>query len=335
MRSAANYVVSRTGALAYVPARTQERSFVWVDRTGHETPIDALPPRAYETFGLSPDGTRVAVATTDREFDIWVWDFVRESLTRLTFGPSWDYLPRWTPDGQRIVFNSDRAGPINMYSVASDGSGPVERLTTSNNTQYPNSITPDGTALIFSELRPKTGFDILRLPVAALQGADRATLSDERPSVATGLVSTSSAEYAANISPDGRYVAYQSAESGGRFAVYVQPYPDVSRGRWQISTEGGTAPVWARSGRELFYLDESNTLMAVPVQTSGPQFSFGRPAKVFDTKYSGTFYSYDVTPDGLRFLMMKERSVGDLSHPPNIVVVLNWHEEFKRRVPTQ
>jgi hypothetical protein len=148
-------------------------------------------------------------------------------------------------------------------------------------------------------------------------------------------VSSPSAEYAANISPDGRYFAYQSAESGGRFAVYVRPYPDVSTGRWQISTEGGRAPVWAQTGRELFYLDESNTLMAVPVQTSGPQFSSGRPAKVFDTKYSGNFYSYDVTPDGLRFLMMKESSAGDRSHPPNMVVVLNWFEELRRRVPTQ
>jgi hypothetical protein len=93
--------------------------------------------------------------------------------------------------------------------------------------------------------------------------------------------------------------------------------------------------VWAQTGRELFYLDESNTLMAVPVQTSGPQFSSGRPAKVFDTKYSGNFYSYDVTPDGLRFLMMKESSAGDRSHPPNMVVVLNWFEELRRRVPTQ
>jgi hypothetical protein len=126
-----------------------------------------------------------------------------------------------------------------------------------------------------------------------------------------------------------------SRQSGGRFAVYVQPYPDVGKGRWQISTEGGTAPVWARSGRELFYLDESNTLMAVPVQTSGPQFSSGRPTKVLDTKYSGDFYSYDVTPDGLRFLIMKESSVGNPRHPPNMVVVLNWHEELKRRVPTQ
>ena len=147
-------------------------------------------------------------------------------------------------------------------------------------------------------------------------------------------MSSPSPEYAANISPDGRYFAYQSAESGGRFAVYVRPYPDASKGRWQISTEGGTAPVWARTGRELFYLDESNTLMAVPVETSGPQFSSGRPTKVFDTKYSGDFYSYDVTPDGLRFLMMKESNAGDRSQP-SMVVVLNWFEELKRRVPTQ
>jgi hypothetical protein len=92
--------------------------------------------------------------------------------------------------------------------------------------------------------------------------------------------------------------------------------------------------VWARNGRELFYLDESNTLMSVPVQTSGT-FSYDRPAKVFETRYSGDFYSYDVTPDGHRFLMMKESTAGDPSHPPNMVVVLNWHEELKRRVPTQ
>jgi hypothetical protein len=159
--------------------------------------------------------------------------------------------------------------------------------------------------------------------------------SAERLSEAASIVSSPSAEYAANISPDGRYFAYQSAESGGRFAVYVRPYPDVSKGRWQISTEGGTAPVWARSGRELFYLDESNTLMAVPVQTTGPEFSAGRPVKLFDRKYSGDFYSYDVTRDGLRFLMMKDSSIGDRSHPPSVVVVLNWFEELRRRVPTQ
>ncbi|HUE76937.1 MAG TPA: protein kinase [Longimicrobiales bacterium] len=334
--SAANYAVSRTGVLAYVPAPARTRSFVWVDRKGQETAIRALPPRPYSTMALSPDGTRLAFAIEDGEFDIWTWDFARESLTRLTFGPSFDFLPKWTPDGRRIVFQSNRAGSPNIFSVAADGSGPVERLTTSNNDQYPNSITPDGTALLFCELRPKTGFDILRLPIVAEpRGAGSATLSDERRSEPTALVSTPSAEYAANISPDGRYFAYQSAESGGRFAIYVRPYPDAAQGRWQISTEGGSAPVWARTGRELFYLDESNTLMVVPIQTSGPHFSAGRPAKVLDTKYSGAFYSYDVTPDGLRFLMMKESTAGAREHPPSMVVVLNWFEELRRRVPTQ
>ena len=145
-------------------------------------------------------------------------------------------------------------------------------------------------------------------------------------------MSSPSPEYAANISPNGRYFAYQSVESAGQFAIYVRPYPDASKGPWQISTEGGTAPVWARNGRELFYLDESNTLMAVPVDTVGPQFSAGRAAKVFDTKYYGNFYSYDVHPDG-RFLMMKESSAGDRNQP-SIVVVLNWTEELKRLVPT-
>jgi len=333
MLSAVNYAVSRTGALAYVPARARTRSFVWVDRTGRETAIDGLSPRPYANFGLSPDGTRVAFAIEDGEFDIFVWDFARESLTRLTFGSSYDYLPRWTPDGRRIVFQSNRAGPPNLFSVPSDGSGPVERLTTSNNQQWPNSITPDGTALLLCELRPKTGFDILQLPLVATSRAagTATTVADKRLSEATSLVASSSAEYAANISPDGRYFAYQSAESGGRFAVYVQPYPDVSKGRWQISTEGGVAPVWARAGGELFYLDDSNTLTAVTVQTSGGQFIAGKPVKVFDTKPSGNFYSYDVTADGQRFLITKESTAGDREHPPEVVVVLNWQEELKGR----
>jgi serine/threonine-protein kinase len=330
----ASYAVSRTGALAYVPARADARSFVWVDRTGRETAIDTLPPRSYGTIGVSPDGTRLAFWSDDREQDIWAWDFARESLTRLTFDPGLDGLPRWTRDGRRLIFASMRAGPQNLFAVAADGSGPVERLTTSTNDQWPNSITPDGTALLFCEQRAKTGYDILRLPLAAASPGDgSASRSDQRLSEPTALVSSPAEEFAANISPNGRYFAYQSTESGGRFEIYVRPYPDAARGRWQISTEGGKEPVWAPTGRELFYFDESKSLMAVPVQTSGGQFSFGRPAKVFDTKYSAQFYSYDVAPNG-RFLMMKE-SAGDPNRPPNMVVVLNWHEELKRRLPTQ
>ena len=338
------YAVSRTGALAYVPASVQApRSLVWVDRaTGRETAIDGLPPRTYDVYpALSPDDTRVAFTTSDRE-GIWTWDFAQKKESRLTVSPGvpgvYDYLPRWTLDSRRIVFQSNRDGPLNLYSVTSDGSGTVERLTTSNQTQVPNSITPDGTALLFCEVRPKTGCDILRLPLAAPQGAGRPTRSDERLSEATVLLATPAAEYAVQVSPNGRYFAYQSAESFtgftrsegdyGRFDVYVRAYPDASKRQWSISTEGGKAPMWSRTGRELFYLDESHTLMAVPVDTSGPQFSAGRPAKVFNTTYWG---SYDVTKDG-RFLMIKESNAGDRSQP-SIVVVLNWFEELRRRMP--
>ena len=190
------------------------RSLVWVDRaTGRETAIDGLPPRAYDVWpALSPDDTRVAFVTYDRE-GIWTWDFARKKESRLTVSPGVDYLPRWTPDGRRIVFQSDRDGPLNMYSVASDGFGTVERLMTSNQTQVPNSITPDGTALLFCEVRPKTGCDILGLPLAAPQGAGRPTRSDERLSEATVLLATPAAEYDAQVSPNGHYLAYQSDES--------------------------------------------------------------------------------------------------------------------------
>ena len=211
---------------------------------------------------------------------------------------------------------------------------PIDSLETiAHGLDHPEGIcvTPDGTVLLFCEIRPDSGYDILRLPLVA---AGAGSAPPERPSEATSLVSTPSAEYAANISPDGRYLAYQSTQSGVGFAIYVRPYPDATQGQWQISTGGGMAPVWARNGRELFYLDESNTLMSVPVQTAGT-FSYGRPAKVFETRYSGDFYSYDVTPDGRRFLMMKASTTDDRNHSPNIVVVLNWFEELRRRVPDQ
>ena len=327
MWSTVNFAVSRNGVLAYVPARERLRSFVWVDRTGRETAIDALAPRPYDTMGLSSDGKRVAFAVDDREAEIFAFDFARNTSTRLTFDRRFDFLPRWTPNDERIVFTSNRAGAMNLYSVSSGGadSDQAQRLTTASNDQYPNSVTRDGT-ILFAELRAKTGYDILRLPFAASAGAGTATLPAGRPPDATPLLETSSTEYAANISPNGRYFAYISAASDGRFAVYVRAYPDGDEPS-QISTRGGTAPVWAHSGRELFYVDESSTLMAVSVDTTGPQFKHDQPERVFaaGTKYWGDFYSYDVTPEG-RFLMLK--NVGQ--REARIVVVLNWFEELKR-----
>jgi eukaryotic-like serine/threonine-protein kinase len=138
------------------------------------------------------------------------------------------------------------------------------------------------------------------------------------------------------FSPNGRYLAYVSAGGPGQSdEVYVRPFPQVDSGRWQVSTKGGTRPVWARSGRELFYLDPSNTLTAVPVQTSGSTFSAGKPAKVFDAKYSSPFppRPYDVSADGKRFLMLKDSAAGTPNATPaSMVVVEHWFEELEQRV---
>ena len=284
---AANYAVSRQGTLFYLPGgvsmQMSPRSLVWVDRKGHEEPINA-PLRAYGSPRISPDGKRLLLGITDQESnDNWIWDLERETLTRLTFAPGSDSLALWTPDGRRIIFTSDRAGVFNLYSQAADGTGAADRLTTSANQQFPSSISPDGTLV--------AGFEWVSI-AASTQVAPAAAwhvrvypLAD-----ATAPAQTLFEGAWAEFSPNGRYLAYSLAPGEpGRSEVYVRPFPDVESGRWQISTTGGTRPAWARSGRELFYLDASNTLTAVPVQTSGSTFSAGKPAKVFDATYSTPF----------------------------------------------
>ena len=326
---AANYGVSRAGTLVYVPAAAAGtptlRSLVWVDRTGLETPIPS-PPRAYEAPHLSPDGTRVALTIGEPDdSDIYIWDLAREGpLRRLTFDPGIDASPVWTPNGQRIVFRSGGEGLAeNLFTRAADGSGTAERLTTSQNFQTPSFITPDGADIVGYEMSAKTAFDIMWFP---LKGAA------SRP-----LIRTMSIESNPELSADGRYIAYQSNESG-RYEIYVRRFPEVDAGgRWQASSGGGTRPVWARNGQELFYLDLENTLTAVPVQTSGGTFAFGRPAKVLDTAYAEALVSsrpYDVSADGQRFLMIKENLTADRAAPPGgFVVVLNWFEEMKAKLP--
>jgi serine/threonine-protein kinase len=326
---AANYVVSRTGTLVYTPTgavtSTPITSLVWVDRTGHEEPIGA-GPRAYGPPRLSPDGSRVAVSILDeRNADIWIWDLAREKLTRLTFGPGMDGVPTWTPDSRRIIFMSDRAGTPNLYSQAADGSGPTDRLTTSNHGQWPSSITFDGTRLF--------GFAATALPVEVILVHLANPVAGNR--TVPGMLTTERLFTGARpeISPDGRYLAYESVESGQR-QVHVQPFPQVKGGRWQISTRGGSRPAWSREGRELFYIDESMTLMRVPVQTSGLTLRYGSPTTVIDTKYAEPNPSrhYDVTPDGKRFLMLKASTPEPNATPVSMVVVLNWFEEQKARV---
>ena len=171
---AANYAVSQPGTLAYIPAgrdvQSWPRSLVWVDRKGHEQPINA-PPRAYGNPRLSPDGTQVVVGIHDQNVDLWIWDLARESLRRLTFDPGAEGMPLWTPDGRRIVFMFDRGGVPNLYSQAADGTGPVDRLTTSANAQWPTSITPGGRRVVGFQLESGSGVDVVLFSPAASAAA--------------------------------------------------------------------------------------------------------------------------------------------------------------------
>jgi Tol biopolymer transport system component len=287
----------------------------------------------YDAVRLSPDATRAAIMAEDG--DIWLWDFARDALTRLTFGGSVAWVPVWTPDGRQILYSSNRAGSFNLYRRNADGSGADERLTTSTNAQVPNSVTPDGATILGAEAQATTGWNVVTFTAAPREASSGSAAplalfrSDE-------VVATPYREFAANISPDGRFFAYQSYESG-RSEIYVRPYPGVNLGRWQVSTEGGIVPVWARNGRELFFLDASDRLMAVPVQTADGRFTQGRAARVLDTAYLGDFYSYDVSPDGQRFLVIKGSGTPnqDAAASGSIDVILHWVDGLKAQVPAR
>jgi serine/threonine-protein kinase len=321
---AADFSVSRNGSLVYTsgdPQSTGQR-MAWIDRQGHEEAIDA-PPKGYLYLRLSPDGRKVALDVRDQQNDIWIWDFERRVLTRLTTDPSMDQSPVWTPDGRRIAFGSLRGGAMNLYWQLADGTGGAERLTTSPHVQAPWTFAPDGRTLVLRDTDPKTGPDV---SIMSLDG-DRAV----KPLI-RGTFSESNAE----ISPDGRWIAYQSDEAG-RPEVSVRPFPHVDNGRWQISTDGGSRPLWARSGNELFFVDLRGRIMAVPVRAGG-DFTSANPAVVAEgvSGANSLGRNYDVSLDGRRFLLLLNATgAGDKAQPPQLNIVLNWGEELERLVPAK
>jgi len=314
-----DYAISDNGTLIYVPSTSTgglNRTLVWVDREGQEEPL-AAEPQGYEVPRISPDGSRLAITVSEPgRDDVWIYDLERETLTRLTFDPGDDHNPLWTPDGKRIVFDSGRTGEAghNLYWKAADGTGQVERLTTSPNSTGVHSFSPDGKRLVFEENN--------NLHVLSMEG--------ERTS--QPLLQSQFRETEAKISPDGHWIAYASNESG-RYEIYVRPFPNMEEGKWQISRDGGTEPVWAPRGQELFYRN-GEAMMVVGIKTE-PTFTAGSPAVLFTGRYTmgGTVVDYDISPDGQRFLMMKEADEGEVPQA-QINVVLNWFEELKRLVPT-
>ena len=315
---AVNFSLAQDGSLVYVSnvMQASPRNLVWVDRQGREEML-ASEPLNYAVARISPDGTRVAIDRRDEENDIWILDLARETMTQLTFDPTPDFFPVWTPDG-RVVFSPRREGArAQLFVKAADGTGVAERLTNRSNDLWPMDLSPDGKHLVMRENLPPRG----DLFVMAMEGEH----------TVEGLVGTPFGESAASISPDGRWLAYHSDESG-QAEVYVRPFPDIDDGKWLASANGGTAPRWNPEGGELFHRAPDGRLMSVPVSTDDASFAprIGRGRVLFEA----TYLEYDVAPDGQRFLAIKEaESTATTTAGPDIILVQDWFSELERLVP--
>jgi serine/threonine-protein kinase len=310
------YSVSNTGTLVYVAGGEQQaRRLVWVNRDGSTQDLPA-PPRPYDWPRLSPDGQRVALEIGPQ---IWLYDLGRGTLNRFTFDGDLNQSPAWTPDGTRIVFNSIADGGRSLFWQRADGGGGREQLSTSASVQVPRSWSPDGQFLAFHEGTQSTLRDIW-----ILRMQDRS---------AQPYLRTKATEGAPSFSPNGRWLAYVSNESG-QPEIYVQAFPGPG-GKWQVSDGGGTEPAWSRSGRELFYRD-GDRMMIVDTDTENI-FAAGKPRTAFEGHFVASNFpligiAYDVSPDGRRFLMIRETSPAN--PVAQINVVLNWQEELKRLAPS-
>jgi serine/threonine-protein kinase len=329
---AGQFTVSDTGALVYLTGAmlpAVERSLAWVDRQGTVQALPA-PPRPYMCPDISPDGQRVALTLLDVR-QVSSYDLVRGALSPVTVDGQSDY-GIFTPDGKRVVFRSG-IGEGNLYWKAADGTGAVEHLATSTRSLAPASWLPDGNTLAVVEEGENEGKNAFQFDIALLSIGDRRT----RP-----LIHTPANEMNPEFSPDGRWLAYVSNESG-RHEVYVQPYPGPGE-RHLISTRGGEQPAWNPNGRELFYVQGGGyapggptTLMSVTIATT-PTFQAGAPRPLFEnnTLAIGWGRSYDVAPDGRRFLITPRNGPAPTPPPPaQMILVQGWLEELKRLVPTR
>jgi serine/threonine-protein kinase len=277
----------------------------------------------------------VALAAEDQERDIWVFDFAVQTPTRATFGPALDSMPVWYPDDQRLLYISARDGSPNVYVQRADGTGAAERLTKSANSQFVPSLSPDGALVVLLEQRSGTGNDLMLLRLSDTASAPAANRAD---GVKTEpLIATMFSELHPEISPDGRWLAYTSTDSG-MSQVVVQPFPNVSGGRWQVSADGGSRPVWSPRGKELFYATPKGDIISVSFDDT-TAFKVLKSVKLFNwptISVPGPARTYDVSRDGQRFLMIKEGdSARSNAQVTPISVVLNWAEELKAKLPAK
>jgi serine/threonine protein kinase len=320
---AANYDISAAGDLIYAPGKADggARTLFWVDRNG-KAERAALPSRSYLHPRLSPDARLLAIEVEGPNHDFYIYDFARDVLSKMTTdGVS--HWPVWSPDGSQLVYRSGPMGEFKLWQVAADRSRPPQPVAALGVSQSAESWSPDGRAIAYTA-------SAIEVPPSVMV----VSLGGDRP--AQPFNPTKFAQGSPKFSPDGRWLAYCSNESG-KPQVYVQAYPGPGP-KIQVSTDGGTDPVWKRTGGELYYRN-SDSMMAVDVSTA-PTFSAGRPKELWKGRYShgmssscgtpgATSSNFDVTPDGKRFLMIKDDDQ-DTAASKQIVVVLGWADELNR-----
>jgi serine/threonine-protein kinase len=311
--------VSASGTMMYVGGLSQtDFAVVRVDRQGRAAPVDPEWRGFFNSLALSPDGSRLAVSvTTQGRTDLWVKQLDRGPLTRLTFDGTLNYRAAWQPDGRALSFTSDRTGLSFLYQLRADGSGKPDRLLKADTSQVDEAQWSRDGWLVY-----RTGVsDNQRRVYARRAGGDTT-----RVDIAGGP----SDAYSPTLSPDSRWLAYVSAESGQE-EVYVRPFPNAADARWQVSVGGGAGPAWAHSGRELFYVNRERKLVAVEVPP-GAGFRTGAVRELFTLeRLSDTPFhrGYDVTPDDRGFIMLEAGEVAATSGDTYLNVTLNWFEEVK------
>ena len=329
---AAQFSLAPDGTLVYVPASSTlpggaNRTLVWLDRQGRETALK-VPLRAYRYLEISHDGTRVAFDSQDENRDLFILNLATGVTTPITFDQTVEQFVLWTPNDERVIYASAVAGTPNVHWRAANGSGQPERLTTSLNPQLPQAVTPDGSQLIFVEITPGRADDLMIVPLTG----------ERRP---RELIATAFRERNAAISPNGRWLAWESNKSN-RDEIWVTPFPvSATNGEWKVSVQGGTRPIWV-SNSELAFVEAGDTggarLVSVAVRESNNALQADLPVKILDNidRYTPfpTGRTFDISSDGRRILTVRTppSPTEDGDTVPRMIVIQNWVEELKRRV---
>jgi hypothetical protein len=313
---------SPSGSAVYVhgTGASADVGFVRVSRDGVVAPIDTAWYGQFNSLALAPDGKRLAVGVgAGGGFNIWIKQLDRGPFTRLTFGNQ-DRRPAWSPDGRRVAYVRDSANTSSVYARPADGSGPDRSLAHIDRMVQEVTWSPDGRWVV------------LRTDNTAYGAGDLVGVQTSGDSTSLPLVASSFSELHPSVSPDGRWLAYTSNESGIN-EVYVRPFPNTGDIRWQVSNGGGTTPLWSPTGHELFYLDPALRLVAAEVQATST-FAVQRLVPLFDASgfvFDGFHQAYDVTPDGRSFIFLAPRRLALTGRSPQIVWVDNWFRDLEAR----